>query len=89
MELVKLRDGRQAIRDGDKLLAVPPMHPDIPGDVRLKVYELVLRRQWGAALDVAQEAEDAREHRSGVMASLHALISARPHRGGSGYAAAA
>lgn len=46
---------RLAIRvDADTLLAVPPMRPDLPREVRVKVFEYVLRGQLGLAETVAQ-----------------------------------
>jgi hypothetical protein len=45
-------------------LAKPPMHPDIPREYRIETLELVLRRQFGAAWDMAVELEiDRRDGR--------------------------
>lgn len=48
---------RLAIRvDAATLLAVPPMHPDTPRAVRVRVFEHVLRGQLGLAQAVAEGA---------------------------------
>lgn len=50
---------RLAIRLPDgRLLAVPPMRPDLPPPVRVKVYELVLRGQISLAQQTAQDGAD-------------------------------
>ena len=73
---------RLAIRVDDRtLLAVPPMHPDTPRNVRIQVFELVLRRQIGLAQIVADSATDAMGGVEGARARLAALISEAPHRG--------
>lgn len=41
-------------------LARPPMHRSIPRADRVKVLELVLRRQFGAAWDLANDLEAGR-----------------------------
>lgn len=53
---------RLAIRvDADTLLAVPPIHPGTPKDVRARILEYVLRRQPGMAHQLAEDvAEDIR-----------------------------
>lgn len=43
-------------------LAIPPMHRHIPRADRIKVLELVLRRQFGAACELAMELEETRRH---------------------------
>lgn len=70
-------------------LAVPPMHPDIPRPVRVQVYELVLRRLFGEAYDLAASAEDARLDRAGTFASISSLMSKTPHKNARGYGLAA
>lgn len=51
---------RLAIRMPDgTLLSVPPMPPDTPSPVRVRVFEYVLRRQIGLAQVTAQLADDA------------------------------
>jgi hypothetical protein len=37
------------------LLSVPPMHPQTPREIRVQVFELVLRRQYGLAEQVATD----------------------------------
>lgn len=58
----KIVTGRRlAIRLADgTLLAVPPMRPDTPSAVRVRVFEYVLRRQPGLAEIAAQIAADAK-----------------------------
>ena len=79
-EVVRLRSGHVAIRDGVALLAVPPMHFDTPRTVRVKVYELVLRRLFGEAYDLAADVEDARTRRGGTFASISSLMAQTPHK---------
>lgn len=57
-------DPRAAIvlEDGTRL-AVPPMRHDLPSSVRVRVFEYVLRRQYGLAWDVAQIEADVIEGR--------------------------
>jgi hypothetical protein len=51
---------RRAIRLPDgRLLAVPPFPASTPKAVRVKIYEAVLRRQWGEAEIIAQISSDA------------------------------
>ncbi|MCW2901710.1 MAG: hypothetical protein JWO67_3975 [Streptosporangiaceae bacterium] len=74
---------RLAIRvDANTLLAVPPMHPDLPSKVRVLIFEYVLRRQIGLAMDVAAS-ENIRCGRYSYsdrgVATITALISERPH----------
>lgn len=55
---------RLAIRlDDNTLLSVPPMRPDLPPEVRVKVFEYVLRGQLGLAETVAQIEADVIEGR--------------------------
>lgn len=54
-----------AIRlDDDTLLSVPPMHPDTPGSIRVRIFEYVLRRQVGLAWDLAVMADEEIRHRN-------------------------
>lgn len=51
---------RIAIRvDDDTLLSVPPMHPKTPHAIRVQVLELVLRRLYGEAHDLAMDTATA------------------------------
>lgn len=43
-----------------KKLAVPPMHPDVPADVRAKVLDFIERRLFVDAWNLAEDAEDER-----------------------------
>lgn len=82
MNLVTLRDGRLAIRvdNPDRLLTVPTMHPATPPAVRVQVLELVLRRLFGEALDLAVAESDAIEFRAARMGvDLAGLMSETPH----------
>lgn len=81
MNLVHLTDGRLALRDRGVLLAVPPMHPDTPPEDRRRVFELVLRRLYGEAYDVAEGAREAIERRrsKNYVPNLAQLIEERPH----------
>lgn len=40
-----------------KRLAVPPMHPDVPADVRAKVLDFIERRMFVEAVNLAEDAE--------------------------------
>lgn len=73
--------------DGRRL-AVPPMHPDTPRDTRVQVLELVLRRLFGEAYDLAAAAEDARLHRGARFASISSIMAQTPHRNARGAVAA-
>lgn len=72
----------------DRRLAVPPMHPDIPRATRVEVYELVLRRLFGEAYDLAAFAEDARLDRGRRFASISSIMAQTPHRNARGALAA-
>lgn len=72
---------RLAIRVDDRtLLAVPPLHPNTPSTVRVKVFELVLLRQPGLAKYIADTASDALDGIDGARERLSSLISERPDR---------
>lgn len=83
-----LHGQRIAIRDGDVLLAVPALHPSTPRATRIQVFELVLRRLYGEACDLAQDTADEIEHRAAQRARLAALMAQTPHRNARGHAAA-
>lgn len=71
---------RLAIRvDEHTLLAVPPMPKGIPSDVRVKVFEYVLRRQPGLAEVIAQIAIDAMKQREQHVDGLGLLIAEAPY----------
>lgn len=81
---------RIAVRiNGSTLLAVPPMHRDTPAAVRVQVFELVLRRLFGEALELAQATTDEIDHRSAAAHKLAALMAQTPHKNARGTAAAA
>jgi hypothetical protein len=40
-----------------KKLAVPPMHPDIPAEIRSKVLDYIERRMFVEAINLAEDAE--------------------------------
>lgn len=46
-----------------KKLAVPPMHPDIPSEVRAKILDYVERRMFVEAYNLAEDAEYDRHKR--------------------------
>jgi len=74
---------RYAIRvDEHTLLAVPPMHPDLPPAVRQRVFEYVLRRQPALAALVAGDAHV--DGMAGARARLAALMGETPHRNARG-----
>lgn len=76
---------RTAIRlDERTLLAVPRMHPDTPSEVRVQVFELLLRRLPFEAAEVAQVANHAG---SGTFDSVAALVAEKPYGSGRGTAA--
>ncbi|MEU7817046.1 hypothetical protein [Pseudonocardia sp. NPDC049154] len=76
---------RIAIRvDQHTLLAVPPMHPATPSPIRVKVFELVLRRQFGEACQVATEWNDHITGDAGPRARLASLMSQTPHKNARG-----
>lgn len=80
MNLVHLPYGRLAIRDGDALLSVPPMHPATSREDRRRVLEYVLRRQVGLAHTIAEMArEDIERHRR-IVPGLAEMIEQAPHR---------
>lgn len=69
---------RLSIRHGDVALAVPAMHPATPRADRVVIFELVLRRLYGEALDHAEAVADAIERRE-TRDKLLGLISEAPH----------
>lgn len=79
---------RLAIRHRDVLLAVPPIHPCTPREIRNRILEYVLRRQIGLAAMLAEDAADEIEHRTSRRDHLAALMKQTPHRNARGYAAA-
>lgn len=78
-----------AIRHGDVLLTVPNMHPDTPPPVRVQVFELVLRRLYGEAAELATAVADEITHRSAEASRLAALMAQTPHKNARGFRAAA
>ncbi len=79
---------RLAIRHGDVLLAVPPIHPQTPRVVRQRILELVLRRLIGEAHELALAEADDIEHRSVDAKRLASLMAQTPHRNARGAVAA-
>lgn len=79
MELVHLPHGRLAIRDGDVLLAVPPMHPLTSDADRARILDYVVRRQVGLAHEYAQMAREAVDTRERHVQGLASLIAQAPH----------
>lgn len=79
MNIVLLPHGRIAVRDGDTLLAVPPMHPGTSAQDRQKVLEYVLRRQIGLAHTIAEMARDDLERHLRIVPELAHLIQQTPH----------
>lgn len=79
---------RLSIRDGDVLLAVPTLHPQMTSADRSKVFELVLRRLYGEACDLAQDTADEIDRRAADLQRLAALMRATPHRNARGSVAA-
>ncbi|MGE3414106.1 MAG: hypothetical protein AB7L91_18015 [Dehalococcoidia bacterium] len=70
---------RLAIRvDADTLLAVPPMHPHTPRDVRVRVFEYVLRRQPALAAMLAEASAHEVDGIAPEMARLAALMGETP-----------
>lgn len=70
---------RLAIRvDADTLLAVPPMHPHTPREVRVRVFEYVLRRQVGLAALVAETTAHEIDGVAPEMARLAAIMGETP-----------
>lgn len=84
---MRRRTGRLAIRHGDVLLAVPPMHPDSPPAVCQLVFEYVLRRQVGLAATVAEMAADVIEGRQAHLGKMAKLLQETPHHTARGMAA--
>lgn len=64
--------------DGTKL-AGPMMHPDTPPEVRVKVFEYVLTRQYGLAMMIADNARDVIDHKRHLV-DLLGLMSEDPYR---------
>lgn len=79
---------RLAIRHGDVLLAVPPIHPNTPREIRVRILEYVLRRQVGLAQMLAEATADDIEGVTPERARLAALLSLTPHRNARGAQAA-
>lgn len=84
MRTYPLPGQRLSIRHGDVSLAVPAMHPDTPSPVRVAIFELVLRRQYGEALDLARDSADDIDRHGRVLSKSDAdniavLISETPH----------
>ncbi len=77
-----------ATPEQDVLLAVPGLHPQMPGPIRVQVFELVLRRLYGEACDLAQATADEIEHRAAARQRLAALMAQTPHRNARGTVAA-
>lgn len=73
------------LSDG-KRLAVPPMERGLPGPIRVRVFEYVLRRQIGLAQMTAEGANPS-EQRS-EFAMIASLLQATPHRTARGSVAA-
>lgn len=63
--------------DGTKL-AGPPMHPSTPSEVRVRVFEYVLTRQYGLAAELAEEARDVIERRENREYLIRSM-SSRPY----------
>jgi hypothetical protein len=65
-----------ALRHGDTVLVVPYIHPETPRAARVKIYEAVLRRQFGLADCLAEieteliEHSVSRRHRLGLPDEL-------------------
>lgn len=78
-----------AIRHDDALLHVPNMHPQTPSHIRVRVFELVLRRQWGEAVELAVDTADWIERRARQQQQLDALMRQTPHRNRRGLGMAA
>lgn len=80
---------RLAIRvDDDTLLAVPPMHDRTPREVRVKVFEYVLRRQPALAHMLADIASEEVDGVAPELSRLAALMGQTPHRNARGQVAA-
>jgi len=72
---------RLAIRvDADTLLAVPPVHPHTPRDVRVRVFEYVLRCQPALAAMLAETTEHEVDGAAPEMSRLAAMMGETPHR---------
>lgn len=81
---------RLAIRVDDRtLLAVPPMHPRTPRDIRVQIMEYVLRRQFGLAHMIAETTRDDLDGVSDTRASIASLLGQTPHRNRRGMGVAA
>lgn len=84
MKIVRLPHGRLAIRDGDALLAVPPMRDDLPREVRTRVFDYVLRRQIGLAEMTVQIETEVMEGRERSRRRMAALLATTPHTDATG-----
>lgn len=69
-QIVRLRNGRLAIRDGDVLLAVPPIYPGASEEVRARVFDYVARRQIGLAMIFAEPPRNPGRYLLGDVADL-------------------
>lgn len=60
---------------GGEKLSGPPMHPLTPPDVRVRVFECVLKRQYGLACEMAEaaraEIERGTAEQLGVKLPVH------------------
>lgn len=74
---------RLAIRLPDgTLLSVPPMPAGVSREVRVKVFEYVLRRQIGLAQMTAQIADDAADFESDALRGrLASMMNETPYKG--------
>lgn len=70
---------RISIRHGDRLLAVPAMHRDTPSATRVQVFELVLRRLYGEAVDLTTSVADDLDRTTVARARLASLMAQTPH----------
>lgn len=88
--VIPCRGERLSIRvDADTLLAVPPMHRATPPATRQQVFSYVLRRQYGLAASIAEDARSAIEQRGRRRAMLAQLMAETPHRNVRGFGLAA
>lgn len=79
MNLVHLPNGRLAVRAGDALLSVPPMHPLTTTADRARILDYVARRQPGLAFEYAQMAREAADGRERYVQGLAKLLAQAPH----------
>jgi hypothetical protein len=93
MRIVRLTRGRLAVLDhtpaGEELLlTVPTMHPQTAPAVRTQVFELVMRRLYGEALELAQATNDEIARRTPEANELATMLAETPHRSVRGAVAA-